>query len=566
MKYLRFAPVLLALLCTFAVDAGADDRGELLELKNTILNLVDALVEEGILSAEKASTLKADAAARARAATAVETESAPAADTEHGKQGGSRVVRVPYVPEFVKDEIREQVREELRADVAKDVIATAKEERWGVKDALPGWVNALTWGGDFRVRYEGNYFADGNVLNPNFQAINEAGGLTPAGINAFRNVSEDRHRLRIRARIELSAKILDEFGVAFRFATGSLDNPVSTNSTLGDFGDPVQFNVDRAWMHWDKTNRDGFNWLSAVAGRVPNPYYRPSEILWDNDLTFEGLAATLRQPLGFMDNVAGPASPVRHAFLTVGAFPLEEAEIAVADSSSNDKWLWGVQAGLDFAFNDTSAMTLSFAYYDYINIVGRRNTFNSRLNDWTAPALLDKGNTLFDIRNDLDLNTELFALASDYSIANLSAQYRYSGISWFDVWLTADVVKNLAYSESDILRRTGASVSERSFGYWAGVELGTVCEEIDPGSHCVDRAGEWHIFGGYRYLQRDAVLDTFTASFFHLGGTDMKGYMLGFEYGIARNTWMRLRYTSADEIDGPPLGIDVLQVDMNTRF
>jgi hypothetical protein len=62
------------------------------------------------------------------------------------------------------------------------------------------------------------------------------------------------------------------------------------------------------------------------------------------------------------------------------------------------------------------------------------------------------------------------------------------------------------------------------------------------------------------------VLDAFTDSDFHLGGTNAKGWILGGSYGITDNTYVSARYMTADEIDGPTLGIDVVQVDLNTKF
>ena len=70
----------------------------------------------------------------------------------------------------------------------------------------------------------------------------------------------------------------------------------------------------------------------------------------------------------------------------------------------------------------------------------------------------------------------------------------------------------------------------------------------------------------YRYVERDAVLDAFTDSDFHLGGTDAKGYQVGFDLGLSRGIWLRWRYLTANEVDGPPLGIDVWQVDLNGAF
>ena len=61
-------------------------------------------------------------------------------------------------------------------------------------------------------------------------------------------------------------------------------------------------------------------------------------------------------------------------------------------------------------------------------------------------------------------------------------------------------------------------------------------------------------------------MDGFADSDFHGGGTDAQGYTLAGEFGITRNTWMRMRYMSANEIDGPPLAVDILLVDLNAAF
>ena len=64
----------------------------------------------------------------------------------------------------------------------------------------------------------------------------------------------------------------------------------------------------------------------------------------------------------------------------------------------------------------------------------------------------------------------------------------------------------------------------------------------------------WRAFVAYHYAERDSLLDAFTDSDIHRGGTDAEGYIIGGELGLTNNTWARLRYLSADEIDGPPLG------------
>ena len=62
------------------------------------------------------------------------------------------------------------------------------------------------------------------------------------------------------------------------------------------------------------------------------------------------------------------------------------------------------------------------------------------------------------------------------------------------------------------------------------------------------------------------MLDAFTDSDFHLGGTDAKGYQFSYELGLSKKTSLKARLMSATEIDGPPLAIDVLHLDFNGSF
>lgn len=567
MKYFRVF-LLTAVVACYSIGqlAFAGQREELLEIKNTIVNLVDALVEQGILTAEKAEELKAEAAAKAQADAAAENI-AKASDADVVTElrdpppapGEKKVVRVPYVPEFVKEEIREQVRAELKEDVTKDVIAKAKADRWGVKDALPEWITRMRWFGDVRLREQSDFFSDDNIITsyPDFDAINDAGGVTRAGADAFFNYTEDRHRLRFRLRLGFETDITESLLMSASLATGNLNNPISLNQTLGNASDPYQLNMESGFLQWHLEDEDDLTWVSVQGGRTRNPYWRVTELVFDNDIHMEGISTNVRLPLPEVYPLEAKTGHRREFFAVVGGYPLDEGEIAFADGSSNDKWIWGVQSGVEFAFTKLHSAKLAFAFFDYINIAGQRNTLGSTIKDWTAPDSVTKGNTMFDIRNDADPTTNLFALASDFQLVNLTAEYRYAGFHPYLLTSAVDVVKNIGFDRREIFRRTGADISERSLGYVVQFNLGW--PEINS-------FGDWSVFGGYRYMQRDAVLDAYTDSNFHLAGTDSQGYFLGGHFGITRDTWVRVRWLSSDEIDGPPLGIDSLQVDLNSQF
>jgi len=179
------------------------------------------------------------------------------------------------------------------------------------------------------------------------------------------------------------------------------------------------------------------------------------------------------------------------------------------------------------------------------------------LKDYTAPALLGRGNTLFDIRNDTDPTTNLFALASDFRITDFTAQLDLAVFGANRLRVTADVLENKGFNAAQVALRVGSLVEPRTKGR---------ALELSIGREAVRQRGDWRVFATHRHLERDAVLDVFTDSDFGLGGTDTEGYILGFDIGVSKNAWLTTKWLSSNEIDGPPLSIDVLQLDLNTRF
>jgi hypothetical protein len=170
---------------------------------------------------------------------------------------------------------------------------------------------------------------------------------------------------------------------------------------------------------------------------------------------------------------------------------------------------------------------------------------------------MQRGNSLFDIRNDLDTTTNLFALAADYHLANATLSFDWRVSPLYRLALNAEVVQNIGFDEQEVLARANRFIEARDQGYQA---------EINFGSVSMARNGAWRGYVGYRYIERDATLDAFTDSDFHLGGTDAQGYFVGADYAFTERTFVRLRYLTADEIDGPPFGVDVLQLDLNASF
>ena len=527
-----------------AADAAAKDARGFVELRNTVVNLLQALVEKGVITREQASEMVVAAQSKA------ETEAQAQAAQEKAEEGA---VRVPYVPKVVRDEIRREVIAELAPQVSKEVLDQAQSEGWGVPGAMPDWARRVRLYGDVRMRTQADIFDKANVeRNPFFidvLTVNDRGGTTKAGAAAFSNTTIDRQRQRVRMRLGIEAELGYGFNMGARLATGTLRDPVSTNQTLGIYTGRFQAAVDQAWMKWNWASPATRHAVSITGGRFASPWIS-SDLMWDTDVAFDGVSANYRLNLSRDDPFR------RNAFLTVGAFPIDEVEL-----SSSDKWLYGIQGGFDWRFGNGDRLRATAAYYDFQNMAGRRNTVDSTLLDFTAPKFVQRGNSLFNIRNSSsDANAELFALASDFRVVNLNLAYDWRISEAYRVTLNADVVQNIGFDKQAILARTGRSIEKRNNGYQF---------EVGFGSPALNRAGAWRVALGYRYLERDAVPDAFTDSDFRLGGTDSKGYTITGDYSFTERASVRLRYLSGDSIDVPSpynFAADVLQLDLNASF
>ena len=522
MKNFRVLPAILIFVCAaLSGNVRAGEKEDLDALRNTTENLIRLLVKEGVLSKEKADALIREAAKPPSATPA------PTASPDDKK-----VIRVPYVPETVKNEIRDQVKEE--------VLAQAKAERWGDAGALPEWLGRIQWEGDFRLRYERDRFATENTANQllNYNTVNSSRSIN----NAFLNTTQDRERMRLRGRLGMNAKISDDWMVGMRLVTGNTNDPTSTNQTLGNYNNKYSLVLDRAYLKFEPAD-----WLVMTGGKVPNPWFG-TDLVWNENLNFEGITAMLRPK--FTESLRG--------FLTAGAFSLQELEL-----SSHDKWLLGGQTGFDLHL-ERSRYKVGVGFYDYRNMTGvispATDPSPGGRFEYTAPPFFQKGNTVFNISADQSLaGKPLFALAPEFRELNLTGQAVWEYFDPAHVILTGDYVKNVGYDRKQVFNRTAGLVDQeaRTKGYHVRLAVG------NPE---VNRRHYWQVFGAYKYLERDAVVDAFTDSDFHLGGTNNKGFILGGLYGLDRNASIGLRWLSSSQIDGVSLSMDVLQLDLNLRF
>jgi hypothetical protein len=568
--------------------------------QNVTLNLINRLVQKGVLShAEAADLIKGaeeDAAfAKAQAQALADTQAAVAAQSAMPPvEPDAEEVRVTYIPESVKAQIRDQLRAE--------VFEQARNQKWAAPNEFPEWTSRIRFFGDMRMRQESLMYPSGNDnvtgAFPNFNAINSgqpwdfrnAAGLIPPQLN----VDRDRDRTRLRMRLGFDIDLEDGFTAGIRLATGGNNSPVSTNQTLGSANANSQGGgfskyelwLDRAFMKYEADLNDQSH-LMIELGRFQNPFYQNSQIMWDEDVNLDGLAFTLTNSWNRDFN----------SFFTAGAFPVFNTALNSPDNSttkaaSYDKYLIAAQFGVQFKLTEDIEVKSGITYYHWENIEGRFSSpfVPSSPNDAgdtddSRPLFAQKGNTYRPIRNIVATpgaapGGNLNGTINQYQYFGLATKFRqlaWSGRIDFNHWeplqvsLMADVVKNFGLNAAAMkdLTRRDAVVNNRSggAGAWEGGDLGWyVGLNLGKPVALFDQRGDWAFNIGYRHVESDAVVDGFSESRFGNGGSNMEGYTIQALYALSKRTWTRLAYMSASQIAGPPLQTDVFLIEFLSRF
>lgn len=533
--------------------------------ENATINLIRLLVQQGVLKPEQAEALVAQAEAEAKTARAAPQDRGAAV-----AQAGD--VRVPYIPQTVRDQIRDEVKAE--------VMVQAKAENWAQPNTFPDWVSRITIDGDVRVRDESRLYSGSNSNEiVDFAKLNAKGPYdlnrnTNGNYPPMLNTREDRrNQLRIRARLGVRADISESWTAGIRLATGSDDSPVSTSQTLGGGMGKKDIWLDQAYLTYRPAK-----WATVTGGRIANPF-ESTDMLFSNDLNFDGIAAIFKHPLEGRDVTL---------FGTLGAFSTEYGSngwnsSSFSEGKSEDKWLLAAQAGADWKIDSRNSLRGALAYYHFDNIAGKRSSACSPWagqencdTDWSRPAFMQKGNTLFLLRNitsnPLDpANTpqpQYVGLASKFDLLDLSLRWDTRVFDGLGLRLNANYLRNLAYSKSKMASRSQGQLVN-NVGENGDIESGPnawMLQATLGRSYDLKEKGDWLAFVGYKYIQPDALPDAFNDSSFHQGGTNARGYYIGGGYAFDKNVYGVLRWMSTREIYGAPLSIDTMQFEINARF
>lgn len=541
------------------------------------IHLVKRLVEKGILSQEEATAMireaeQQSAAAAASAATAAPAPApAPTAAPLPAEPSPEEELRITYVPDVVREQLRDEIQRELEVK--------AREEDWG-NTQPPEWTKRWKPFGDIRLRGEQVLFPEGNDNTgafPNFNAINTGLPFDTSGtqFSPQHNVDQDRSRLRLRARAGADILLGSGYHAGLRLATGESASPTSPNQTLGASGgnfSKYAIWLDRAFISHTLDAGSAGDW-TFLAGRFDNPFLC-TEILWDDDIGLDGLAARGRFHLGNDATV----------FVNGGFFPVFNTDFSFASNqpakfSSTDKWLTAAQMGVEWKPTDDLNAKVSLAYYHFTGMEGEVSEpfipltpEDAGSTDSTRPSFAQRGNSYIALRN-IDNSTaandfgnrhqyQYYGLASAFQNLALTGRLDYDHFEPVRVSLVGEVIRNLAFDVGDPAKVIG---NRGSNGQFEGGDTAFYLNWI-VGNPVLQAFGDWQAVLGYRYVESDAVVDGFTDSLFGGGRTNVQGITVGGSFGLSNAVRVGVRWMSSNEIAGPPLSNDILQIDLNAQL
>lgn len=360
------------------------------------------------------------------------------------------------------------------------------------------WVDSITLKGDLRYRYETR--DDDSRLNAKKETYK-------------------RELHRVRARMGAEAKVNDRAKVGIEFSTGQSD-PVSGNQSLSDGFGKKEFRLNLAYLDYNFLGENP-NEVHGIAGKMKNPFITmPDDLVWDGDLTPEGLALKSQLGGGFATLMANG-----------GYFWLQERNT----DDNDDTLMYAGQAAVKLQFIPEIALTFGASYYDYRNVQGKDVIDWENKNNAYGNST-ERGNVVGSTTNK--------AWSAEFTPVVYFAQ--------LDLWVLGTPLAVFAQEMSN----SGADKFDR--GHMYGATLG---KAKNPRT--------WEVGYSYAEVEKDAAVGMFTDSDRWGGGTDGKGHKVYGKYQIMKNLQAGVTYfLDEKKISEPAKMTDYerLQVDLVASF
>jgi len=348
-------------------------------------------------------------------------------------------------------------------------------------------INGVKLMGDFRYRYDYQH-QDPKALVTGVRAP-FSGPDSPS--------DRDRHRLRLRLGFEYTAN--EEWTFGGQICTTSGGDPVTYNQTLTSGFSKKNIALDLAYFDYHPLGVKG---LKLQGGKILNPFYAPckTQLIWDHDLTPEGLAVTYQnkdhQPWEFSG--------------TAAYFVVNEQAV------DNDAQMFGLQGMVKYNLMEEGVASImgGVSYYDYTNtknypvfVFAGNNNFGNSLNLAVLNGLPNNG-----------------FYADDFNLVEGFTEVTFP-VGPVPVTVFGDYVVNLAATDRTFDTDPG------KVGWAAGLTLGKC---VTPHS--------WALRYEYRDTGRNAVVGAFNDSDFGNGGTNSRGHVFNADYMLFKNVKLSLTY------------------------
>jgi hypothetical protein len=315
-----------------------------------------------------------------------------------------------------------------------------------------------------------------------------------------------RDRNRVRSRVALTTKLLNDVEIGIGLASGSSD-PTSSNQTLGGGGSSKGINLDLAYFSWNSHPN-----VSITAGKYKNNFYSPENngLLWDGDYNPEGVAITY-------DN--------GQLFSNFALHWLDSDSI-----NGSPRAVVGLQAG--YAMNIENALL----------------TFGAGLIDVSA-----QGQSVFRGNADAFFGNS-FTCVDTATLSGCTYNHDYEQVELF-AHLKTKIGDSPFVAFVDYVNNRAAD--DLNAGWSTGFTIGKA-----------SAPGTWQIGYIYADIEADAVFKTLADSDFGGGVTDSKGHVLKGSFAIDKNWKVGISYF--DNVSNVDLGADKdynrIQFDTALKF
>lgn len=318
----------------------------------------------------------------------------------------------------------------------------------------------------------------------------------------------DNFRWRVRTRLVGDAEINDAWSATIGLSSGS-DDPVSTNQTLtGGFSrKPIE--LDLGYVDFHPKSVPGMN-MDAGKMRFPFETADKTQLIWDNDLTPEGIALKYKHK----------ANDKAEIFINAAGFYITD------NDPDNEQWMSGGQGGVRVKASDKVGVMVGASYFSFQRAKGMPGFYNAAkfYGNSTMKVGTGKG-FLWDFK-------EFEVLGILDAKVNDKTSLRFAG---------------------DYVNNSGADSLNSAYLVSGSLTYGK------------DR-GSLKLFADYRKVEADAVIGAFNYSDFVGGGTDGKGFQFGCSIGLDKNASFDVTYLldkkgikeSETETDYKRLQVDIL--------